>query len=592
MLLQRKHREVPQAPARSPGGLSLSEGTTGGATFAKAGPMVPLVGKRTPFASAPVQLLRDGATFAGQTESGIGQDESLKTICKLLDAHQTYNNGNDADGQKRLRSLRLIDTEIYAWFDRHVKDEIQNTPNAKAFLDLQAESEAEHRALIAEIAKNPKLLPVDASELGDIDQGLVLEIWRSIVEENGNIRILERKEGFRARMLAAIAKLLQGPNGRSLIADLNKVRRLPSKEAPSQESKPMPPDESKRVILSSSFAKELMNTQKHETPGNEAIPLPALAGKDETYKLQYVPEDRARTLDKKDVAVYDGDPRDPGQLNTFVLSVTKPFVQIDGSVYKVGQSTGSLVRIASKGAKSLIGTRLQEVLTPEFITVGHELGHAQRFLKGVSIPSDISLTQFGFKANRPEARLWHNAEEFVNINATENALRADHKLSPRSFHAGTVKNARGELNFSDADDTRFEIFESLGATEQKLLMRHPLFHQLDVMAGEKRDFASEEVMLEVRQGLTRLRDAAETLRHPNPESMYAKARPALQKAMDNDDEFKLYRTKFGQLWEMAEPESLGAARRIGPMAQQRLIALDFQVARSQELLLEDVDFEF
>ena len=82
---------------------------------------------------------------------------------------------------------------------------------------------------------------------------------------------------------------------------------------------------------------------------------------------------------------------------------------------------------------------------PEFVTLGHELSHSERMMKGVSVPFASDMDKFGFQGSGVQKRLWNNAAEYVNIAGTENAIRQEHGIPDRQFHAGDLMEAKMPL---------------------------------------------------------------------------------------------------------------------------------------------------
>ena len=406
-----------------------------GAARAMAAPPVQTnhVGSAQTAAEPPVQLLKDGKDFlAGVRDSKL---EQLTDIARMLDFYDEIPAELDAS-QARLQALRKLDHLIA------VAHKILPEQDGPPLLALYRESEQEHREIVAGLAKmgpeawlkDPKLLPVDLSGLEEQEIEQVGQLWQSLLSGTGNLRIRQGEDpAFAARMRAGIAKLLQRPFGRELIASLGGDDR----------------GKDLRVTLGSDFAAELLGTKASQGNGSEAIPLSKLQGGDKSFELQ-----------------------EPGVNEVGTVPVGE-------GLYKPGQRTGSFVRIVGAGAHTLPGETLRPALTPDFITVGHELGHAGRFQTGGSIPlNDAAWLNLGV-IDPVERELWGIPEEYVNITGVENALRAEHSLEPRRYHQSNIGMIRGAkarvANLKQFRDAFGEASEGLSSKEMDLLQTWPEF---------------------------------------------------------------------------------------------------------------------
>jgi DNA repair ATPase RecN len=111
-----------------------------------------------------------------------------------------------------------------------------------------------------------------------------------------------------------------------------------------------------------------------------------------------------------------------------------------------------------------------EVLTPTFITLMHELGHALKIVSGGYLPDD-NLLMAHFVNELPQLqRKWWEAvqgrpnmlEELINVLGVENPVRQESGLAPREIYQSTrdviVVNTRDKLREvlkRDADSSRY-----------------------------------------------------------------------------------------------------------------------------------------
>ncbi|MFB9756140.1 M91 family zinc metallopeptidase [Paenibacillus hodogayensis] len=525
-----------------------------------------------------IQMMRDRDAFTGEQVQAEKQDELLGQIADRLEQYNEFNNENDADCQQRLHGLKLLDSHIHAWFNRFVTGKIDVVPNGPLLKSLLRESEAEHRELVKRIAENNELIPVDASDMQEEDVTTVRTIWRAIVEEEGNLLIRERTEGFRDRMLAAIAKLLQEPVGRKLIAELNKKQD----------------NEKKQVIVSSDFVQELKGSGIADSGQNEAIPQRDLESNDKNYNFKPL-ADKAELRDKDPSSIpeYRGDRGDAAAFNQFLDdNRDQTYFKFDGEIYQTGQGTGSFVRIHGEGMKTLVGENNQEVVTPEFVTLGHELGHASRFLKGMTPDRFVGVDQFGVEG-MADRQLWHNAEEYLNINAVENGLRNEHGIGKRKYHSGTLDNVNKMVLHERYGLRRDQLYEQYPWAARQL-GEHPLA-SLALVADfvePVADFADPVVVNELLRRLDELEPVlaeVERQKDETPDRLYDAANKAVKARMDKDEEFKEYRAAFADAFQNVPLPFLPAElENLYRLAQGRSFSLQMKAAS----LLEDVEFDF
>ncbi|MGH2919025.1 MAG: DnaJ domain-containing protein [Solirubrobacteraceae bacterium] len=84
----------------------------------------------------------------------------------------------------------------------------------------------------------------------------------------------------------------------------------------------------------------------------------------------------------------------------------------------------------------LVGIHGEEIIAPTFVNLGHELGHVVRSLHGIggSSADATALVRHAFPGAGADMR----TEEFFNIDAVENRIRAEAELSRREGHTNWV----------------------------------------------------------------------------------------------------------------------------------------------------------
>jgi hypothetical protein len=398
-----------------------------------------------PGTAAPIQRMPKRKAFDKKAANAPGQAAAIGSIGDAIDSYHSIQPKHDKDYQVRLRALAEMDRHLYSWFETHVTGTIDETPNGPHMKKMLEESQAEHRKLVSKIAKKSNLVPIDTRGMqqGEVDS--VRQNWRSIVDGTGNLKI---KSGigqgdFKDRQQANIAKLLQHPAGREIIANVN---------APQG-------DKSKNVTIGSSFKSELKKFGRKDPKESQAVPK-TQDGDVTSMAFQKVNRNELGPNDHP--VVNPGSRTDgPQSFNRFINSLpggTTHF-EHEGQVYKTGQGVGSYVKMAGKGGvQANVGTRMQETVVPEFVTLGHELSHSERQMKGTAVPFGMKLEKLGFHGNGIEKKLWNNAEEYTAIAGVENSIRQEHGIAGRQFHAGDLAEAKMPIQRGRLED----------------LIRHPL----------------------------------------------------------------------------------------------------------------------
>jgi hypothetical protein len=94
-----------------------------------------------------------------------------------------------------------------------------------------------------------------------------------------------------------------------------------------------------------------------------------------------------------------------------------------------------------------IGQTGNAVITPQFVTLAHELGHALNMLVGAGTIECRDLFRLfagdvgTFEAPTATANNWSNVEEYATINVVENSLRQELGIELRGGHAAVINDA-------------------------------------------------------------------------------------------------------------------------------------------------------
>jgi hypothetical protein len=486
-----------------------------------------------------VQMLKSAGDFTARL-NGSTDPRLLAVVAKLGEYH-AIRPEDDVNSQQRLRLLSQLDRLI---FTAHAA--YQQQALGTELKTLYEESETEHRTLVTEVAQHADQLPIDTTGMEAEVRDEVLRLWRAFVNGTGNLRI-KAGEGavFRQRMYAGVAKLLQNPYGRQLITELSA------------------PDEGAalRVILGSDFSAEVEGTTRPQSGGSEAIPLSDLVEETEkNYEFKPVHDQ----LDPGQYREYTGPANNPAAFNAWLEhTLDRQYFKWGDTFYRVGARTGSYVRITGEGTGTLVGENDTEVLAPEFITIGHELGHSRRQLSGKSLSSFVTPENFGI-TNSAEASLWHNSEELVNIQGEENSLRGEHGVAPRAYHAGDVADVRKMKNFKAYEDALFAVYNQIKGWTQTALKRTALWNELFMeMTAPEKDWSNNVVAGTMMVKAGQLRTYLAPLHQMqvagnSPDLLYESANEATRRKLDLDADFTRKKNTFNRLLQTEPPAAFAS----------------------------------
>lgn len=350
----------------------------------------------------------------------------------------------------RVNQLEAVHVAILQALEAtHVAD-LHASPDTMWLKSMLGAVQTEHEALIQlSIAKNAPNPPVaDFHTLSATDQTFVRDAWTRLTQGTGNIQITENEDnsagslpatrahpGFRVQVLAQFARLLKTDTGRDIVGQIE------------DGGKPLTvkPGYAK---ASGGFPGRVFAAGPTDSSGDDKLTefdiKPELAkfkGKDHAtrqrqgYKNRFVPLDLDGIDDPKEraAAIYAARRDNPKKLG----------LKIDNRYYKFGGGTGVDVTItrdvrddADDPAARFVDDARDEIPVPNFITLGHELGHAVHMMSGVALGdptvSDRLLDKVDVKGK--EALNWSDMEEYANINSVENRLRADYGLRARFGH--------------------------------------------------------------------------------------------------------------------------------------------------------------
>ncbi len=428
----------------------------------------------------PIQcVLRSRDAFENGLTPNHGQQQQLGIIAGNLENYHLIDPGNDQDFQLRLGVLKEILFSIHEWFDLFKTGDIDSVANTAYLKTVYAEAEQEHQDLIVQISQTQHL-PVNTQGMHHTEVAKITQIWTDLLAGSGNIEIRETGAGFRNRMLASFARLLEGQFGRDMLHDLNADRG----------------GGEQKLIVGDNFTNEMGN---EERPVSEAIPISSTdPQRKNNHKMKGSSDDNGR----EDLPTYNevGNNFNPEDFHDFLVGNDQSeLVKWGNEARRKGAGTGSYVRIGQDGGGYNIGENDSQIIMPEFVTLGHELGHAQRLLRGAPLHSE-QLDEMGV-TDMGEQLLWNNPEEYVNINAVENRIRDEHRLPTRRYHAGDMNTVRFERNRSQFTNDYIHWMNTLSPYLRTMIEFHPVGQVIMDYQTNKPDWADPIVFQQINNNL-------------------------------------------------------------------------------------------
>jgi len=394
-----------------------------------------------------VQCLMDGESFLGRYKAADTKNTRAR-IGRLLTEYESawgYGYGTyfpEHDGKKyrqqRLRILADVERIVHEHFRDSGATRIKNAPESGLMLELLDEVQAEHEKQIGELLAYKDELPVSEEGLSAEAKKEVMKSWQSVVAGTGNLKIDEKERnkgtglervhsGFRVKALASIARLLQGKEGRGLIAEANEGGGDPAQHITITPVSNQPHDvpggfwgkQKKGTIPASAWDAEALDQGKNALQDVKAFPDGGFVDLDSAADPLATYEKAAR----KHKA--DGHPVG---------------IMIDGQKYVFNEGAGTTVRyvVEQKDSENRVMTRQggawREGLSPTSVALGHEIGHGIRNRLGAAAPGDAHLLNLAGVTPEKQGFWSSSGEELVNITQVENKLLAEQGLHPRIFH--------------------------------------------------------------------------------------------------------------------------------------------------------------
>ncbi|MFO0870612.1 MAG: hypothetical protein U0935_16920 [Pirellulales bacterium] len=347
---------------------------------------------------------------------------------KLRSAFDTYENidpANDPTCSDRMTALREIDRQIFQWFQRTRAPVLGDVRGFKEMKALLEKAEKTHEALVEATKDDPQVLPFDTTNLSQQEVQDRGTLWRSLVAGDKQLKI-GGSTTFQKKTRARMAKMLQTQTGFDILNYLNSPRQGQT-------------GLQNEIVLGDKLpgpVKNLQHVRSSDVPVSYAKELDT----DSSTKDIVGPTDADGNEDPQEFPTL----QEPSDLRRAIFSGAKGII-VNGKKYTFGSGSGSFVKTVDPKPGSedsdCAGENDCETVTPGFVTLAHELGHAVNIRSGSTTRNVPELMVALWGASNPTESTqqsvedrWTNSEEFFNILNIENAIREENGIAKRVSH--------------------------------------------------------------------------------------------------------------------------------------------------------------
>ncbi|BDD04862.1 hypothetical protein [Aureibacter tunicatorum] len=310
---------------------------------------------------------------------------------------------------------------VYAWYAKHQisYESPDHLPFGRAFFTLLDELQTEHIKLVNETVRNGfNIWLPDQYQMNDTEYESLQSFWQNLIRNKTNLSLnhtclehdAEATEEFKLAHYSNWAKIMSRPFGRWL---LREIAAFPNKV----EIKPLTSvHDEDRCSPQTLNDDPKMGRAHSRQPFNESFPVPNV--------VEPSPEGGIAstiTFNHKDQSIINGR-----------FYAGNDWLVDDPPEYK----TVPTVMIPNDPELKPDRLKGSITFTTPFINLGHELGHAYHFQRGMGL---ALIYQEIFK-RRPKWKYWTSLEEYAIINFVENEMRKEHGIPPRFFHLTTPKS--------------------------------------------------------------------------------------------------------------------------------------------------------
>jgi hypothetical protein len=367
-------------------------------------------------------------------ETALAKSET--TIKNRLAAYDKIANDDDQTPE-RVRLLGELDHEIYKWFDTLKITDFDTDPRAAAMRKLMEELDAKH-VNVVKAAMKADVVPVYTAGLTPEEHTQAERLWTSVSKGAGMLQIQSGgDDAFQEQTLSSIAKMLHTHTGRDLIEHLDRpgagappgIGALPG-QLTGHETFIIPATE---ALTHAGFAGA---TGKETDSSNKPLSQVTHGSKFDSPYEKYT-KLTAPPQDAEEYPVV----RDPMEYNRAIFDRKPGFAITSGGVteyYTFGTGEGSALVMQYGQFSRGMGPGNVEVISPNFVLLAHEMGHALR-VRGGGYAKEEQFKWFG--ETKPN---WSNrAEEMSNVLGIENPIRQENGITTRSTYQ-TWKHVHGD----------------------------------------------------------------------------------------------------------------------------------------------------
>lgn len=342
---------------------------------------------------------------------------------------------------ERIKKLFIIEHLVYDCLTEFLVPDLNEESTAAPLQEVLNSLKEERVNVVGQSVKNEDHLkegdlPIaHFDKLNEETQKKIRNIWLRLVTSSGSIKILEtdsdtkeEHKGFSVRILTEFSRLLEGEFGRELVEEVNASKHLLIIEPFHQ---------------STNKSKDLSAAPLRSDDSDLLKILPKVPDKD---LLVHYPEIDITNFSEKErrKLINRLKPTQEKQLGVALK---------DGSettYFQFGSGSDAKITVPShlKDSSQYIDSRLadkdgNELTTPLFILLGHELGHVSHIQRG-TISREAKIPNH-FKSKKENDHYGSDQEEYVNIEENENALREEHRLGKRKGHGNIPLLQKNQL---------------------------------------------------------------------------------------------------------------------------------------------------
>jgi hypothetical protein len=350
--------------------------------------------------------------------------------------------------KRQFKQLRLLKRAIVQCMDRisNTTLELSDDPIAQRLHTLHNEVEAEHRPLVDTMVNNPGLInqvtPFKTTGLNPGQIAAAKAEWTSMMNSAGKIKLVG-DAAHQQKVRSWITQLMDTAHGRAILGNLN---------TPNAGRGATALDEMSHTFIGQNPG-QLPGTVTGHLNYNPAMqPAPV---DPQAQPLKPVNTTQLAARGGGLAANYNA-VANPDQFVNEVLAGSAG-VAMNGAEYDFNAvGSGSFVNMEESGAHvPTVSGRDKplgpgnapakpEVYMPDWVLLGHELGHSVNMRAGSATNANIGVgnptmdafaAQWSGLAPGPRTQNWYGgSEEYINILGTENRLRAQGGLKRRGGH--------------------------------------------------------------------------------------------------------------------------------------------------------------